>query len=186
MGKVQRGVSNDLQTGSEAQETEICQNGTGKNRGFPEHCVHCLVVDYAIIKDDFFSYLQDDAADEWVSNVNLSETTVNAIGRTGKPVRLSRQRKVIDYKRMSERLDFSEKHEKVQKSELTSRKKKISIPKSAATPKMSKKNGGATTTTAGTSSGTSINDTGTDDIGAGNVGASTMGADATGNNATER
>ena len=32
MGEVQRGVSNDLQTGSEAQETEIRQNGTGKNR----------------------------------------------------------------------------------------------------------------------------------------------------------
>ena len=36
---VQRGVSYDLQTGSEAQETEIRQNGTGKNRGNPELCV---------------------------------------------------------------------------------------------------------------------------------------------------
>ena len=30
MGQVQGGFSNDLQTGSEAQETEIHQNGTGK------------------------------------------------------------------------------------------------------------------------------------------------------------
>jgi hypothetical protein len=39
LGEVQRGFYNDLQTGSEAQETEICQNGTGKNRGYPELCI---------------------------------------------------------------------------------------------------------------------------------------------------
>ena len=38
MGEVQRGKPNDLQTGSEAQETEIRQNGTGTFGGFPEHC----------------------------------------------------------------------------------------------------------------------------------------------------
>ena len=44
MGEVQRGVSNDLQTGSEAQETEIRQNGTGKNRGYSELCALVKVV----------------------------------------------------------------------------------------------------------------------------------------------
>ena len=38
MGEVQRGLSNDLQSGNGPQETEIRQNGTGKNKGFPEHC----------------------------------------------------------------------------------------------------------------------------------------------------
>ena len=108
--------------------------------------------------------------------IDLAKTTV----------RLGRQRKVIDYNRMNKGLDFSEKHEKKQKSDLTSRKKKISIPKPTATPKMSEKNGGVTTTSAGTSSAMGINDMDTDDMGAGNVGASTMGADATGTNATER
>ena len=44
LGEVQRGFYNDLQTGSEAQETEIRQNGTGKNRGYSELCALVKVV----------------------------------------------------------------------------------------------------------------------------------------------